>query len=287
MRRFAFAVLVLFATTAVAQEAVTIKLARPKAGDRVRVTRTEKTKTVTTVAAGGKEQKKDEVVAKSVVYVDEIITPGENDKKPVKLKRTYEKYEVSKSGKEESGPPLDKAILIEKTGEAYTYTIDGKPVEAAVAARLAADFERSTDKARPEDLLPEKPVKPGDTWKIEGAKLVASLGGDARDTIDADRTVINGKLVKTYRKDGKLFGVAEFDGDIAIASLGGKVPVKVKPGAKLGIKMTVDACIDGTTPGLRVDGKLTIALGAEGAGITLNVTADGTMSMTEELLPKK
>jgi hypothetical protein len=287
MRRFAFAVIVVFAATAVAQEAVMIKLARPKAGDSVRVTRTEKTKTTTTIGAGGKTQKKDEVVTKSVVYVDEIITPGEGGKKPLKLKRTYEKYEVSKGGKEDAGPPLDKTILIEKKGESYTYTIDGKPVEAAVAAKLAADFDKSADKARPEDLLPDKAVKPGDTWKIDGAKLVASLGAEAKNTIDADKTAINGKLVKTYRKDGKLFGVAEFDGDIVIASLGDKLPVKVKPGAKMGIKMTVDACIDGTTPGLKMDGKLTIAMEAEGGGITLTVAADGTIAMTEELLPKK
>jgi hypothetical protein len=185
------------------------------------------------------------------------------------------------------GPPLNVAILAEKKGDEYTFTIDGMPATAAVAAKLAPEFGKGADKMRPEDLLPDKPVKPGDTWKVEGAKLLASLGGEAKNTIDADKTVINGKLVKTYKKDGKLFGVAELDGDIVIAALGEKLAIKVKPGSKMNLKMTVDACIDGSAPGSKMNGTLTIALDAEGSGVTVKVSSDGTLSMIEELLPKK
>ena len=266
------------------QEAVTLKITKPKAGDRIRVTKTEKMKSSVTFGAGGKSFSKDDDVTKTIVYVDEVVTAGEP--RPAKLKRTYEKYDVTGGNKNEPTPPLNTAITIEKTGGKYTFTTDGKPVEGPFASKLSAEFDKgSSGGPKPGDILPDKPVKPGDTWKIDGAKL-ASFAGDGKTAIDPDKSSISGKLLKTYQKDGKQFGVIELTGEIVIKELGEKSPVKIKPGSKMGVKATIDACVDGTDPSLKMDGVMTVRLEGEGGGATLSISGDGTMTETQELLKK-
>ena len=63
--------------------------------------------------------------------------------------------------------------------------------------------------------------------------------------------------------------------------------MKLKDGSKMGLKMTADACIDGKDPTASLTGNLSIKIDGEGGGITLSITADGTIVSTEELLPKK
>src|SRR5262245_45733450 len=71
MRRFGFgfALVGLFAVAAAAQDkdAIEIKIASPKAGQKARVTVEEKTVTKTTFTVGGKTESKDEVKTKSLV----------------------------------------------------------------------------------------------------------------------------------------------------------------------------------------------------------------------------
>lgn len=291
MRSFGFVgalVGLLAASAAGQQDAVTIKVRTPKAGDRLKVTKTEKSTATTTFTAGGQTQSKDEGGTTSMAYVDEIITPGEGSGKPLKLTRTYEKYEVTKGEKNEPAPPLKTAILIEKKGDKYEFSADGKPLDAAVAGKLSGEFNKAGGTPRAEDLLPGKPVKPGDTWKVEGEKLAKLLGGaGGQFVIDPEKSAVNGKLVKTYLKDGKQFGVVEYDIDLAITSLGEKGAFKMKPGSKMGMKMTMDGCIDGSMTMNTMTGKLSMKIDGEGMGISLTVVADGTVTGTEELLTKK
>jgi hypothetical protein len=280
------AIAVAFMTAKADQDAVTLKVYKLKDGDLIRTTKTEKTKGTVTLVAGGKTQTKDDAGTKNMVYADEIITAGEGDARPVKLKRTYEKYQVTKNGKDESGgPPLNTAILIEKKGDKYQFTVKGNPVEAGLAQQLSAEFDKPGPRAE-EVLLPGKPVKPGDTWKVDGAKIASGLGAAGKAVIDTDKTVMNGKLVKTYQKDGKLFGVLEFDGELVVAGLGEKVPIKVKPGSKIGVKMTVDACVDGTDAAMKIDGTLSLKFDAEALGNAITVDGGGTITQTQELLKK-
>jgi hypothetical protein len=281
------AVLVLaVAASAAGQDAVTLKVARPKDGDRVKVTKSEKTKSTTTFAAGGKTQAKDDVLTRTVVYVDEVVTADPKGGKPTKLRRTYEKYDVTKGGKADAGPPLNTPILIEKKGDKYEFTAD-KPLDPGFAAALSADFNRPGGSSRDEDLLPDNPVRPGDTWKVDGKKIVAAIGSDGGLVIDEQASSLTGRLVKTYRKDGKLFGVMEYAGEIVIKSLGEKASLRVKAGSKMGMKLTREACVDGTDPSATTVGDLSARIEAEGMGLMLTLAADGKTTNTEELLPKK
>lgn len=281
---FGFALAALIAGTALGQDAVTIRPPKLNAGDRVRTTKTEKTTSNVAFSVKGQAQKKDETTTRTVVYVDEVVTANDKGGKPLKLKRTYEKYDVSKGvgGKDEPAPPLNTPITIEKKGDKYEFSSD-KPLDKGFAAKLSAEFDKASN---PEAVLPDKPVKPGDTWKIEGKKLDGLFGGDSPGVLDADKSSVTGKLVKTYQKEGKQFGVIEYTGTIAIKGLGEKVPLTVKAGSGMDVKMTMDGCIDGSTPAGDMKGSMKIKMDAEGMGITMTVSADGTITETQVLLKK-
>lgn len=287
MRRFGFAgVLVgLWAVSAAGQEAVTIKVTKAGAGDQVRVTKLDKMTSKLTFAAGGKSESKDEVESKFIVYVDEVITASADGGKPVKVRRTYEKYEAAKGGKDLGGPPLNTPILIEKKGGKYS--AEGKGLDAGFAAKIAAEFDSNAGGAGVEKLLPGKPVKVGETWKVDVAKLPGIAGDTGKMVVDGEASSLSGKLVKTYKKDGKLFGVLEYTGDIVIKSLGEKSPLKLKNGSTMGLKFNVDACIDGTSPAAKSSATLRIRMDGEGGGVSIGIVANGTMESNEELLPRK
>ncbi|MCI0703220.1 MAG: hypothetical protein L0241_19245 [Planctomycetia bacterium] len=287
MRRFGLAGVfaVVLGFSAVAQDAVEIKIAHPKAGDRLKVTKTEKSTMVMTVEFGGKTDKKTEPESSSVVFVDEIITAGEKGGKPLKLKRTYEKYESEKSGKKTAAPPLKTAILIEKKDKMYEFSVDGKPLEKEFAKKLDGEFNKKDNDLKTEFFLPGKAVKVGETWKIDGAKFAKAFAESGKLAFDGDKTVVTGKLIKMYKKQGKPYGVMEFTVEAPIKDLG--VGLTIKAGSVANFKLTVDVNIDGTDPSEQLNGKLAFKIDAEGMGATLAMTIEGTMTENKQLLPKQ
>lgn len=286
MRTFGFAAALvgLAALSAPGQEPVTIKIGKLVAGDRVKVTKNEKMASKIAFTAGGKTEGKDDVETKSIVYTDVIITANDGVGKPLKLKRTYEKYEVTKGGRATDGPPLNAGILIEKKDGKYTASAE-QPLPPTFSEKLVSEFDRDGAAMGIERLLPGKPVKPGDTWKVDVSKL-PGISGDGL-AIDAEKSELSGKLLKTFEKGGKKFGELEYTGTIALKSLGAKSAVKLKDGSTMKLKMTGEACIDGTDPSNRMTGTLAIKMEGEGGGVTLSLSADGTIASYEELLQKK
>jgi hypothetical protein len=286
MRLFGFVGILagMLTATAFGQEAVTIKVARPGAGDKIKVVKLEKMTSKITFALAGKSETKDEVESKSIVYLDEVVTPGVDSGKPLKLTRTYEKYEAKKGDKDLPAPPLNTPILIEKKGGKYI--AEGKGLDAAAAARIAGELDRNSGSSQVELLLPGKPVKPGDSWKVDVSKLPGIAGDTGQLVVDADASTLSGKLIKTYKKNGNQFGVLEYTGEVVIKSLGEKSPLKLKNGSKMGMKFTVDACIDGNNPSVKSVGSLKITLEGEGGGVSISLTGNGTMESSDELLPK-
>ena len=267
-----------------AQDAVEIKIAHPKAGDRLKVTKTEKTTGKLMIDIGGKKENKDIKENSTVVYIDDVITPGKNDEKPLKQTRTYEKYDAEKDGMKEDGPPLNTPILIEKKEDKYEFSVKGEKLKGEFAKKLDREFNKPELELKTEILLPGKAVKPGDTWKIDGAKLAKSLNEDGELTVDGDKTVATGKLVKAYKKGNQQYGVMEFTIEAPVKGLG--EGAKVKAGSAMTFKLTVDGNIDGTDPSEQMNGTFKLKIDAEGMGASVVITADGTVSENKQLLPK-
>jgi hypothetical protein len=91
---------------AAADEAVEIKPPLLKAGDRYKVTKTERTKTTEEYQFGGKKESKDKEETREVVYTEEVLTVGADPETPAKQVRVYEKFEA-KGGKDPTVPPLN------------------------------------------------------------------------------------------------------------------------------------------------------------------------------------
>jgi hypothetical protein len=288
MRRLSLsltAVVLGFATVRAADDAVTFKLARPKPGDRVRVSQSDKTKrTLTTTDAKGKKSVAAEQASSAWVYVGEIIEPKAKDNPP-KVTRTYEKYQVTKNGKAEAGPPLNVPITIEKFGEKFVYSAGKRPLPAAFVARLDEEFNAPLNAGpKPEDMLPSTAVKPGDTWKVDPLK---AFQGTGKLALDAEKGSMTGKFVKTYRKADRQFATMEFVSEAPIKSLGPDSGLTLKEGSVASLMLTVDACIDGTDPYSRTTGRVTFRVEGEGKGGTVVMIAETVKSETIELLPPK
>ncbi len=287
MRLFgmAAALAALLGASAAGQDAVEIKIAYPKTGDRVKVTVEEKGETKIVATVMGMEQVKNEVKTKSLVYTDEVIENPANAKRPTKVKRSYEKAVTGGDGKAASLPLEGKTVLIEKKGEKYTFTADGKAVEGDSLKLLDGEFNKPDKSDSRELMFPGKPVKAGDTWKIDPTKLAKELA-DKDFTLDAAKLAAEGKLVKAYKQDGKQFGVIELKVEAPITSLGAKSPLKLKDG-KLSVAINGDGVIDGSSSQGKMQSIMKFAVSGSGDGFEMKVDATVTENRTVEPLPKK
>ncbi|AWM38621.1 hypothetical protein GobsT_32000 [Gemmata obscuriglobus] len=281
MRPFAVSVALVAALSlsALADDTVEIKPPVLKAGDKFKVTKTEKTKSTEAFEFGGKASSKDKEDSRLIVYTEQVVTAGADGEKPAKVVRVYEKYDVTSA--KDGPPPLNTPITIAKKGDKFEFTAD-KPI-GEFATALEREFNKPNEPST-KDFLPGKPVKSGDSWKIDPTKFVKSLGQDKLN-VDAEKSVMTGRLLKTYKKDGKLFGVLELSATFPLKDLG-KEGVTLKSGT---IKMTVntDVCIDGTDNSENTKSVLGFDVAAEAMGVKVTVKSDGVQSTTKELVPRK
>ena len=287
MRRYGvgFALVGLLAAAAAAEDPVAIKIAYPQAGQRAKVTVEGKSVTKSVFTVQGTPQTKEDVKTKSLVYTDEVIENPKNEKRATKLKRTYEKAAVGKAGDAKALPVEGKTVLIEKKGDKYTFTADGQALTGESLKLLEDEFGKRDGPEPRELMLPKTPVKPGDTWKIDPGEIVKAFG-TAGPVLAKDEVKAGGTLMKTYKKDGRQFGVIELAFEAPVTGLGEKSPLAVKEG-KMTLKITGDGCIDGTAPTGTSTGKLVFAVTGTAMGVDLKMIVEETESRTTELLPAK
>jgi hypothetical protein len=248
MRRIAGAAALfgmLIAGAALAQDGpVTIKLKKAGPGEVIKETKTETTAQKVTVTVMGQTKTNDDKATATYVYTDEVIEKPEGARKPTKVKRTYESADLTAGGQKQDLGLKGQTVLIEKKGDKYTFTGDGKPVTGKAAELLGKEFS-GKKQTGDEDFLPGKPVKVGETWKIDVAKVAGELA-EGGMVIDEKKSAGTGKLTKVYDKGGKKFGVIEVVMDLVVTKLAsGPQEVALKD-SKLTTTLVMDGCIDGT-----------------------------------------
>jgi hypothetical protein len=249
MRRIAGAAALfgmLAAGAALAQDAaIDIKLKKAGPGDVVKETKTETTNQKMDLTIMGTAQPtKEEKANATYVYTDEVIEKPAGAPKPTKVKRTYESAELTVNGQQQDLGLKGRTVLIEKKGDRYAFTADGKPVAGKAAELLGKEFS-GKKQTRDEDFLPGKPVKVGETWKIDVAKVAAELSATGM-VIDDQKSTGSGKLAKVYDKGGKKFGVIEVKMDLVVTKIkSGPQEIPLKD-SKLITTLVLDGCIDGT-----------------------------------------
>jgi|GEM_PF-1064161 len=236
-----------------ADEPVTIKLRRNQQGDKVRQTRVE---TDTNIAAlldgtGAKvaEQKTSKEVSSK--FTEEIIAK-EKGKRATKVKRTYESAQMKKDDQTVDVPLEGKTVIVERKGDKHSFQLaGGGTISQEAAAFLRDEFkDKREDDASDleESFVPKSPVKAGDTWKCDLAKLIKTFSKEGMK-IDAKKSSANAKLLRTYSKDGVPFGVLDVEMVFTITDFGkgGATEPKLAKDATMKIHMTMDVAIDGST----------------------------------------
>lgn len=283
-------VLVAVVPALAADEAYTLKLYKDKEGDVIKKTKVSKSTGSVAFAFG--DTKADEKLkgSEDTVYTEEILKWPADAKRATKLQRTYEKVDkTNDKGAEVKSSLVGKTVVVEREKDKATYTVDGKPPTDEQKAELDADFGEKSDKMNKHDLMPAKPVKVGDTWTIDKKKVLEAMGEMKGLKFDEDKSSFTAKLVKADKKDGALHGTIEFTLKFALTDfpLGPNI-VPTQPESEMAFKMNVDACLDGTMPGEKMD--LTMKLGVKAKlpkedKFELETTITGTE--TNEAVKKK
>jgi hypothetical protein len=236
-----------------AQDTYTIKVKVGGKGVMTIVTKeeSEDNRTVITLP-DGKVIKQTDAKKKLTKYRQEILEQ-EAGQWPSKVRRVYEKALVTKPDgktvvKEE--PFHGKTLLIAQKDGKPTFQIEGgAELAAKEVTSLVKEFSKKGNPAKEMELvLPKKAVAVGESWKLDKKGIKKLLGAeDEDDTIfagfDFDKASATGKLVKAYKKDGRQFGIVQYEVMVPITKV---KELEFKPGAKLTAKLIADACIDGS-----------------------------------------
>ncbi len=255
------AALVLVPSAALAQETYRIKLKEPEKGDTALYCKRNTVRSnLKLTDNNGKII--DETRANKLDdrrYRQTVLEKRPGAKRADKLERQYLTAERYEGGRKVTMSYQGKTLLIEKRDGRYLFRIKGgqeldvnssNPEEANAASELSAEFKMGP--AALQDLghewvLPQKAVALGESWKIDPGPVVRELEAEGALKIDATRATAAGRLVRTFRRDGRQFGVIDLQMDLPILSLteGGKT-ARVKDG-KLAIRLALAGCIDGTS----------------------------------------
>jgi hypothetical protein len=271
-------------TLVLAQEKYTIKLKHSTQGEVTMNTREETKKEAITVtgADGNVLQEKTQTSIDINKYKEEIIekTAGQ---RTTKAKRSYSESTRKTDDAMEQRSYHGKVVDIERKGDDYLFTVDGKELPAAEAGDLANSFnaKKPTDEEVDKLLLPSKPVAVGDSWDIDAKLFVKQLGGDEKlaKSFDAEKAKASGKLTKAYKTDGRQHGVVEFTISIPMKALEGEHPCR--DGSKMDLTMVVDGCIDGTvqpesaTMTMKVAGTADFVQDGQKTGVTIKFDVNG------------
>ncbi len=259
-----------------ADETYTIKIKKAEQGDRSKVEKTDRDDTQTRVLDPDGKALREEGKKKTtyLVYEETVLEKEKGKKKASRLRRKYEKAEVTRDGSTEALPYQGKTVLIEKKAGEYHFRIEGgEDLAGPGAEALNQEFNKNKDEGPDMDelLMPKKPVKVNESWKIDPDAIAKAFekGAENNITVDRARSAATGKLLRAYQKDGHQFGVIEFAIDLPISGsmkLGDNLKAAVGPGAKFSAKGTVDACIDGTRDTGKSDMQMTADLTATFTG---------------------
>jgi hypothetical protein len=283
-KTFGVLALALLCAVAQARDAVTIKFAEPKVGDRVKVVEEEEGVSTTTARMGDEEEVREEKGGKKVTFVEEVVTAGAGPgNRPTKLTRTYERAEFTKGDKTTAGAPLKTEIVIEKKDGKWSFTAGGKAVTGPLGDDLSKAFNRP--EVPPTAMFPDKPVMAGESWKVNLAVAVPDAPGGMR--FDREKGTGGGKLVRTVERDGALHGAFELEIELPITELGGKAQFELKPSSSVRNTVLAFGCIDGTNSTGKTVSKSVVTIRGSAGGATILVTAETNATKTVTPLPKK
>lgn len=248
---------------AAAQPAYTLSIAEPKAG---RWRYTEKVRATTTVSTGGMTDT--DTRGEDTAFTETYQEPAAGSER---ITRAYAVASETTGGQTKHRPYAGKVVTIEKTGDLYTFSIDGQKLSQTDAEPIARDFTAGRSLTWAE-RLPDQPVKEGAEWSVKKEALRSFARGRALD-VDVDQSSITGRLIKVYDEGGRRWGKLEYKG----LMVSGKTAGKDGPGVAHQL-LTVESPIDGKPGAFRSNQRATAdwepRIGGKAATASIEMVTD-------------
>jgi hypothetical protein len=268
------------ASAAPAPETYTIKLKENGPGERtVEDRQSNNTSTVQVLDADGKALKtQEDNETETFVYEETTLEKAKGQQKPTRLRRHYDKAQVTTGKKIQTLPYQGKTILIEKKDGAYHFqVVGGEELSGKAALRLQKEFnDKKHNGPDWAHLLPRQPIadfEEGSPFKIDAARAKAT-----------------GRLLRAYKQNGHRFGVMELTLQFPIKTFNAAgQKIDTEAGSGMVLKATIDACIDGSvsTGAAKFTMKMDLAAVVPDNNTKLIVHMDMTGTDSTRELPKK
>lgn len=286
-----FAVLACVFPAFAADEAYTLQLYKQKEGDVLKRTITVTTDTKTTTTVDGKSETSSNKAGYHYIETFEVLKYPVDAKHPIWWKRTFEKCDqTDAAGKTTANALNEKTIVSEFADGKVTHTADGKPATDEQTALLEGNYALNGNSpgAFSEWYLPTKPVKVGDTWDVDLKKL-QEMDPTKGALVDLKKFSITGKLVKTAKKDGALWGTVEVDQRFVMPPpAADDKNASAQAEGEMTTNLVIHVCLDGTVPGERSEGKIGVNFTVKSPGdVKKTISSTATMKITTEPVTKK
>jgi hypothetical protein len=149
---------------------------------------------------------------KHYTYTDAILERPEGSPMPTKVRRVYERAVVETieaDGVKPFGPSLNgKTVVIEKKGPQYEFRSDGGEVLNHGIDDLIDEFNKGGQVKLVRMLLPPDPVAVNESWNIDAKEFLPDRDNNV-SSIKGPKSNGTAKLLKVYKKDGRLYGVID------------------------------------------------------------------------------
>ncbi|HEX7252140.1 MAG TPA: hypothetical protein VF376_04595 [Thermoanaerobaculia bacterium] len=172
-------------------------------------------------------------------------------------RRRYERVVQTNRAGSRLLPRSGKTLLIsESNGKFSIRNESGLPLETEEIQALSKELELSRKVAERNFCVPTSPVAIGQTWSIAPGE--ASICFNTLGELEPAGSRAEGKLLRTYEKNGRPFGTIEIDLALRVKNMG---PLRFDAPAVFTARVKIDGCIDGASP----EGSLSIAGSLEGS----------------------
>ncbi|MGL6072856.1 MAG: hypothetical protein ACRC8S_01715 [Fimbriiglobus sp.] len=227
----------------------TLKTYVPKDGDVFEEKNKRVDKGTNTVTIMGNTMKSPIETGSETEFVEKIIKMDPKKKIPSQGERSYKvaKKRGPMDTEMSSGIVEGKTVTFQSVDGKLKFTLDGKDITAEKLGEFGGEFESRNNAPQSQEMLPEKAIKVGESWKLNQEKVMKPLFEIFKKgvTIDEAKATGNGKLIAVFDKAGVPYGKLQYVFELPLKTLvNGNMDLEA--GSQVLLTMTIETPIDGT-----------------------------------------
>jgi hypothetical protein len=215
----------------------------------------------TTVTIKGSSQVKEETEEED--FTEAVATPKD------KFTRAYRVARRTKNGKSKSLPHEGQTVTIERKGDLFSMTMNGRQLTRNEAPDLYSEFDKDDESDR-SAMLPKTAVKINEVWEVD-RDVIRKKARRSTESIDPEKSKLTGKLLKAYTSAGKQWGVIEWTLVMVFSG-----PQKKGMPDRVTMTITLEGPIDGSKGEIKRTRRASLTLEEETPDGTVKAKSDHT-----------